>query len=751
MANGPAYRYSRMTAHTLQAMESSTHTDERPHRHDAILKAVFEAASRFLRTVDWQDDILEVLGHLGAAADASRAFLFEMSRDEQGVLRATWRQEWMAPGIGPSLAEISAASFAVVDAGLHRWGVMATGEPIHGPVHTLPESEFAFFDALHVRSIAVVPVFVEDSWWGVLGFSDDTSDREWEAAEIDALAAAAATLGGALFRNRTEERLLESEQRFRNLSEAAVEGVVIHQNGLMLDGNQSLAQMLGYELHEMIGRNIVDLLPMPESREEMLRHIRTGSEERYEIQGHRKDGTPIVVEATGRAMMYRGQRVRVGILHDITGRKQAEEGARRLIEEQARRSAAEAAERRASFLAEASRVLGTSFDYQTTLSTLTHLAVPDLADYCIVDVVSEQGERLERIGAAHADPAKEPLLREVVRFWDVGDREHHFRSASMGESVLIPEITAEMAERSVVSEEHERLARQIWPRSVVAVPLRVGDRTLGVLALYWSETDRHYGPEDLALVEELARRASLAVDNARLFHDAMQATRARDEMLGVVAHDLRNPLNTIVMGASLMLEVIADPESRLSRQAQMVHRAAERMNRLIQDLLDVRRIDTGRMEIDLRTEEVDGLLKEAMDMLRPLATAASLELTCNVDERLPRVAADSARILQVLSNLVGNAIKFTPAGGTVRLRAEPADREVRFAVSDTGPGISADQLPHIFGRFWQGARADRRGIGLGLAIAKGIVEAHGGRIWVESQVGVGSEFIFTLPVADAAG
>jgi signal transduction histidine kinase len=212
---------------------------------------------------------------------------------------------------------------------------------------------------------------------------------------------------------------------------------------------------------------------------------------------------------------------------------------------------------------------------------------------------------------------------------------------------------------------------------------------------------------------------------------------------------LRNPLNTIVMGASLMLEVIADPQSRLSRQAQMVHRAAERMNRLIQDLLDVRRIDSGRMAIELRAEAVDGLLREAMDMLRPLATAASLELDCDLAGTLPRVAADSARILQVLSNLVGNAIKFTPAGGTVRVRAEQADREVRFAVSDTGPGIPADQLPHIFGRFWQGARVDRRGIGLGLAIAKGIVEAHGGRIWVESEVGTGSQFIFTLPIAES--
>jgi signal transduction histidine kinase len=278
----------------------------------------------------------------------------------------------------------------------------------------------------------------------------------------------------------------------------------------------------------------------------------------------------------------------------------------------------------------------------------------------------------------------------------------------------------------------------------------VGERTLGVLALYWSETDRRYGPDDLALVEELARRASLAVDNARLFHEAMQATRARDEMLGVVAHDLRNPLNTIFMGASLMLELIANSDSPLSKQAQMVHRAAVRMNRLIQDLLDVRRIDSGRMEIDAHPEAVSGLLNEAMDMMRPLATAASLELTSELDANLPDVVADSTRILQVLSNLVGNAVKFTPKSGRVRVRAVAAEGEVRFSVSDTGPGIPPEQLPHIFGRYWQGAHADRRGIGLGLAIAKGIVEAHGGRIWVESQVGAGSDFIFTLPIAKGA-
>jgi signal transduction histidine kinase len=284
---------------------------------------------------------------------------------------------------------------------------------------------------------------------------------------------------------------------------------------------------------------------------------------------------------------------------------------------------------------------------------------------------------------------------------------------------------------------------------MVAVPLRVGDRVLGVLALYWSDSDRHYGPEDLTLVEELARRASLAIDNARLFHEAQQATRARDEMLGVVAHDLRNPLNTIVMGASTMLELLADTSAPLKKNAQILRRAADRMNRLIQDLLEVRRIDSHGLVVEPRAVDVASLLDEALEMLRPLAAAASLELVNAVPDEMPRVLADGGRILQVFSNLVGNAVKFTPAGGRITIGALEIGDEVRFEIADTGPGIAADQLPHVFGHFWQAKRGDRRGIGLGLAIAKGIIEGHGGRIWVESRLGDGSRFYFTLATGGA--
>jgi signal transduction histidine kinase len=457
-----------------------------------------------------------------------------------------------------------------------------------------------------------------------------------------------------------------------------------------------------------------------------------------------------VTEVSGRLSTHRGRPARVVAIHDITERKHAEEAARRLIEEQAARSVAEAAERRARFLADASRVLGASFDYHTTLATLARLAVPALADFCTVDVL-EADDRVARVGVAHVDPAKEPMLFELGRRFV--DRAHdgpaadHLRRAVMaGEATLQPEISEEMLLAAGVSDEHRQLIMEIHPCSLVAVPLRVGDRTTGVVSLLMSESGRHYGPDDLTLAEELARRASLAVENARLFHAAEQATRARDEMLGVVAHDLRNPLSTIRMAAELLVEVGGAERPLERKQLDIMRRAADRMNRLIGDLLDVKRIESGRLGVEPRPEVVATLVADAVDTLRPLAASSSLRLDAAVPDGLPRVMVDPPRVQQVLSNLVGNAIKFTPAGGSIAVRAELAPDGVCLAVVDTGAGIPTEQLPHIFGRFWQGKRSDRRGVGLGLAIAKAIVEAHQGRIWVESQVGTGTTFYFTLPV-----
>ncbi|HEX6132474.1 MAG TPA: HAMP domain-containing sensor histidine kinase [Longimicrobiales bacterium] len=243
------------------------------------------------------------------------------------------------------------------------------------------------------------------------------------------------------------------------------------------------------------------------------------------------------------------------------------------------------------------------------------------------------------------------------------------------------------------------------------------------------------------ITNEIAR-----VQLARLYDDAREAAAAREEVLKIVSHDLRNPLNTIGMAAEMILE--QQDDATRERGVGVIRRASERMNRMVQDLLDVAKLETGRLAIEVEDVSVGSLFDEAVEMLAPLATERKLALGSALAPDLPRVCVDRGRILQVLSNLIGNAIKFTPPGGSIMLQAQRDVGAVRIAVIDTGPGIPADQMQRIFGRFWQARPSDRRGLGLGLTIAKSIVEAHGGRIGAESRPGEGTEFWFIIPAAE---
>jgi len=409
------------------------------------------------------------------------------------------------------------------------------------------------------------------------------------------------------------------------------------------------------------------------------------------------------------------------------------------------RFAAESSERRASFLAEASRVLSASFDYQTALEALARSAIPELADHFVIDLRDEAGGTA-RVAAAHADPDVVGPLRDAIELWGgFLTRDHPLsRKVREGHAVLIADVVSapdsgELAETAI---EH---ARYPAARSLICLPLVSSGRVNGELFLAITRADRQYGSQELELAEELARRVSLAVDNARLFHQAQEATAARDDILAVVAHDLRNPLNTV----SMVLEALEEtPEPDRGRHLEIARRSADRMNRLIQDLLEVARIESNSLRLESRPESIAPLLDEASSMLRPLAESRGIRLETAECEDLPPAMMDPARVLQVISNLVGNAIKFTPEGGLVQIRCDHREDGLRFMVRDTGPGIPPHRLSHIFGRFWQAGKADRRGIGLGLSIARGIVEGHGGRIWAESTVGEGTSFYFTLPAVD---
>jgi signal transduction histidine kinase len=253
-----------------------------------------------------------------------------------------------------------------------------------------------------------------------------------------------------------------------------------------------------------------------------------------------------------------------------------------------------------------------------------------------------------------------------------------------------------------------------------------------------------------ARLQVLLRGRFLSLALRQRAEDAEMATRTRDEVLAMVSHDLRNPLNLILSSGAFMLETATGLAPHERDQLGMILRATWQMNRLIQDLLEVSAMEAGNVSVEPRPEEPETLVREACALQQHAADTRGIAISCWCDVGLPRVQADTYRIQQVLGNLIGNALKFTDKGGEIRVRADPDGEMVRFSVSDTGAGIGAEDLGRVFDRFWQARRTQDGGAGLGLAISRNIIEAHGGSIWAESHVGQGSTFFFTLPQENAA-
>lgn len=291
-------------------------------------------------------------------------------------------------------------------------------------------------------------------------------------------------------------------------------------------------------------------------------------------------------------------------------------------------------------------------------------------------------------------------------------------------------------------------------RAYAGIPLLTSDgHALGTLCVMDFVT-RDWTEDQIASLTDLAAAVSTEIElrmdiaeRIRVEQALQEAVRLRDEVLGIVSHDLRNPVHTVSLSSGFLLEILPEgqPQDAVRKQLGIIRRAAEQMERLIRDLLDVASIASGRLSVERHPHDAAALLRAACETLQPLVEEKGLHLQAHTPPGTYLVRLDADRIHQVLSNLVGNAIKFTPEGGRIDLSLEAEDRGVRFSVADTGSGIPAAQLPHIFEQFWQASRAGRHGAGLGLAIAKGIVEAHGGRIWVESAVGKGTVFSFTIP------
>ena len=404
------------------------------------------------------------------------------------------------------------------------------------------------------------------------------------------------------------------------------------------------------------------------------------------------------------------------------------------------------AERGLRLLAESGRVLSSSLDLEMTLNAVANLAVPEMADLAIVDLI--EGDTLRRVAIVDSDPTHATAIERMKSFPprldDSGPQAEAIRT---GRSVLLATSEAASAAARARAEGYVTVVRELGIASLISAPLSIGKEMLGALSLARTGVRVPFDDADCGLAEELARRAALAVHSARLYHQARAASRARDDTLSVVSHDLRNPIHTIFMSASFLQEILPDDATVARDHARVMKRSAERANRLIGDLLDVTRIEGGQLALDRRLHVAAELAEETLEHARLAAREKEIVLSRGPLDDGIILRADRDRVLQALGNLIANSLKFTPPEGHIVVSLTRERQMARFSVSDTGPGIAAEHLPHIFDRFWQANRTDKRGVGLGLSIVKGIAESHGGEVRVETTVGVGSTFSVLLPIA----
>jgi PAS domain S-box-containing protein len=559
----------------------------------------------------------------------------------------------------------------------------------------------------------------------------------------------------------------EASQRLAAIVQSSDDAIVgKNLNGIITSWNAAAERLFGYTPAEAIGRSIRMIIPADRQGEEdeVLARLQRGeSIDHFETVRVHKDGALVDISLSVSPIRNAAGRV-IGaskIARDITERKRA--GALRvelLAAEQAARARAEVAERRATTLAEASSVLASSLDSATTLRTMSRLIVPTFADWCIIDLV-RRDHAMERVAVAASEPGTQALLYELQHHApDWTSQQPGAQAIRGGTSILFPEVTEETLTSTARDTAHLALMRRLQPRSALAVPLVSRSRIVGAITLVRSTPGWRYAEADVAMAEDLARRAAQAVDNANLYSEvdearaqAEAANRTKDVFLAVLSHELRTPMNA-VYGWARMLQMGQIDEATMPRAFEAIVRNSHVQLQLIDDLLDMSRIMSGKMRLDIRPVDLPRVLEAALDAVRPTAEAKGLRLQPLIDPNAGPLTGDPDRLQQIVWNLLMNAIKFTPKGGRIQITLQRVNSHIEIVVSDTGVGIDRELLPFIFDRFRQGDSGSTRtqgGLGIGLSLVRHLTELHGGTVAGESAgEGQGATFRVKLPVAAAS-
>lgn len=407
-------------------------------------------------------------------------------------------------------------------------------------------------------------------------------------------------------------------------------------------------------------------------------------------------------------------------------------------------------ERAQRLLAEAGKIVGASLNLDETLQRVTNAAVPAFADWCLVHTVNANDVAELRAFAASRERERALLHELAADPGESGPRSAIREAMRATRSLLIREVSPEHLQHLLGHPALGPILEELSPRSVICVPIVIEGVALSAMTFGMGASGRRYDEADVEIAQELASRAGIAIHNASLYRQTNDAVQMREETLAVISHDLRNPLGAILLSANLLKRAAGDPrQQELVRQrVDVILRSGERMNNMIEDLLSLSKIERGRLALDCSTRCGAELVDAAVETMRPWAVRRSVSLVVDIRTTTFDLRCDHDRMQRVLTNLIGNAIKFSPHGGIVSVRVEDDGPDaLRFSVTDQGPGIPAEHQPHVFDRFWQARDTAHKGTGLGLAIAKGIVEAHGGHIWVESEPGRGATFRFSIPKA----
>ena len=594
------------------------------------------------------------------------------------------------------------------------------------------------FEGEDIRSLAFFPLVHRDRVIGkfMLYYRER---HDFSPAEVELAKTIAGQIAFGVARVRAELALEQERGRLRDLV-ANVPGVVWEMQGTPgVDQRLSflsdqIEDLLGYPpayWHDAppgVGRAVVSNTP-----DEVAGHLLASSDRSrpsvHEYRMRRADGRLIWSEVRSAQTTENGRRVIRGVTTDITLRKEAEH--------------------RAAFLDRVSTVLAASLDYETTLAETAGLIVSELADWCIINVVGDDGaiQRFTR----HRDPAKSDSL-ERVRLH--APSAHLVRDViDSGNAVFVPRIDAAWWTQFDDQPDLQSLLRELGLASLIIVPLVIGGRVFGAISIVSADPARLFSDDDRAMACEVGRRAGYAVDHARLYRKAQEANRAKDEFLATLSHELRTPM-TATLGWAMMLRLADISPENFRLAVDTIERSTRAQARLIDEILDVSRIVTGKLTLSIGPVDLRAVISAAVEAIRPTLAAKGLDLKLDLAAIAGVPSGDAARLQQVIWNLLSNSVKFTPGGGEIRVTLDqPEPSHARITVRDNGQGIAPAVLPSVFERFRQGNSSSTRaqgGLGLGLAIVQSIVDLHGGVVTAESEgEGRGATFTILLPVATA--